>query len=754
MMDNHTVTEHQEIYKPVITSITRLQDIADRVHEIPEFRPAAAALRMQPSAPLMRDLKNSNNTDSMCTTNSGAHEDAAKDSGCDLADSSSADSANSSAGEGDGHKAAAPTMHASHGSEGVILRRGSSSADGELEMDDGIVDTTPIEMPSDELAAQIVAQVQFYFSNENILKDAFLLKHVRRNKEGFVSLKLISSFKRVRQLTKDWRVVGVAIRRVQALTTATSGGVATDTTAAFGIEVNDLGTKVRRLDALPSFDETMPSRTVVATDLPVERLSIESVSELFGKCGEIALIRILRPGGTIPTDVRQFYNKHPDLHERECALIEFTESMAARRAQELPGLQTYEMVAPKKKTGKKAPGNLHHPGGTGFVHSAGGMHSQATVSRIVENYRYPSYVDAERSRGGADMAGGDFKYSGLRRGSAGYFVKYHDGNNGSSTNNGCHHHHPRRTSFGGVMLNGGGNSSNGGGQHDLAATNAGGEHYDGARVVPRRLSQCSLGSGGDLMLRKFSNCSDGYCASDAISRRTSACSQDSTRRASQCSMMSGADAYGLRRQSQCSDYCVCSTAPRRQCAAAAAGDAIYRRNGPTQQSPPPQSTTSSSCLEHGGGYQQQRYVGGSRRVSFDSEYAERKLSSGSFGYERKLSMNNGTTNGYEMMRKISSDKFYDARKISADSGYDRRSSIGSMSSEHHHHRCMAPMVSMSTSPPSSAAALTATGAPAAATGSVGGQTKVDAYVRTPIGPDGSKGFTARARKVGHVVGPI
>ena len=58
-----------------------------------------------------------------------------------------------------------------------------------------------------DLCEKIVAQVEFYFGDANITKDKFLLKHVKRNKEGFVSLKLISSFKRVKHLTKDWRQV-------------------------------------------------------------------------------------------------------------------------------------------------------------------------------------------------------------------------------------------------------------------------------------------------------------------------------------------------------------------------------------------------------------------------------------------------------------------------------------------------------------------------------------------------------------------
>ena len=84
-----------------------------------------------------------------------------------------------------------------------------------------------MEEPNDDLCEQIVQQVEFYFSDANITKDKFLLKHVKRNKEGFVSLKLISSFKRVKHLTKDWRQVAVAIER-----------------KSNKLEVNDLKTKV------------------------------------------------------------------------------------------------------------------------------------------------------------------------------------------------------------------------------------------------------------------------------------------------------------------------------------------------------------------------------------------------------------------------------------------------------------------------------------------------------------------------------
>jgi len=98
------------------------------------------------------------------------------------------------------------------------------------------------------------------------------------------------------------------------------------------LEVNDLKTKVRRLEALPEYDETTPSRTVVVLNLPLERPTIEGVAEIFKTCGDIVLVRILRPGNPIPADVRPFVNKHPEMAAKVCALVEFEMTEFAMKA--------------------------------------------------------------------------------------------------------------------------------------------------------------------------------------------------------------------------------------------------------------------------------------------------------------------------------------------------------------------------------------------------------------------------------------
>ena len=65
--------------------------------------------------------------------------------------------------------------------------------------DSGIEADKEVEFvaPDENLSNQIIEQVEFYFSDSHILKDAFLLKHARRNRDGYISLKLITSFKKV-----------------------------------------------------------------------------------------------------------------------------------------------------------------------------------------------------------------------------------------------------------------------------------------------------------------------------------------------------------------------------------------------------------------------------------------------------------------------------------------------------------------------------------------------------------------------------
>lgn len=196
--------------------------------------------------------------------------------------------------------------------------------------------------PNEEMKKKIISLVEYYFSDESILKDAFLLKHVRRNRLGFVSIKLITSFKKMKTLTKDYRVVAYSLKGSEKL------------------ELNDECSKVRRKDPLPDYDETVPSRTVVALNLPLENPTMENMAEIFSKCGCVANFRILRPGCSIPSDLHKFACKHPELGTTMSAVVAFENYDQAKRACDIltnhddwrKGMRVVPLMVSKKKEEK------------------------------------------------------------------------------------------------------------------------------------------------------------------------------------------------------------------------------------------------------------------------------------------------------------------------------------------------------------------------------------------------------------------
>jgi len=148
----------------------------------------------------------------------------------------------------------------------------------------------------DNLYGQIVEKLEYHFSDANIMRNKFLQKHLKGNKNGLVSLKLITGFKDIKSITKDWRLVGEAIERKSKL-----------------LQLNDVKTKVFRLVELPEFQKSTidPSRTIISFNLPSERPTIDDIRTIFSEHGQITFIRILRPGNPIPVDIKKFIKSHP-----------------------------------------------------------------------------------------------------------------------------------------------------------------------------------------------------------------------------------------------------------------------------------------------------------------------------------------------------------------------------------------------------------------------------------------------------------
>ncbi|XP_039196095.1 la-related protein 6 isoform X1 [Crotalus tigris] len=212
--------------------------------------------------------------------------------------------------------------------------RGGSSFGGSKSSENDGDDSSPAWKPPEHaLILKLVAQVEYYFSDDNLEKDAFLLKHIRRNKMGYVSVKLLTSFKKIKQLTRDWRTTAYALKYSNLL------------------EMNEDGRKVRRSTAVPMFPgENLPSRMLLVYDIsptqdphPVDEGQengqirekvMEHLLRAFIQFGVIMSVRILKPGRDLPPDIKKFSSRYSPVGTQECAIIEFEEVEAAVKAHE------------------------------------------------------------------------------------------------------------------------------------------------------------------------------------------------------------------------------------------------------------------------------------------------------------------------------------------------------------------------------------------------------------------------------------
>ncbi|KAJ1180933.1 hypothetical protein NDU88_006144 [Pleurodeles waltl] len=207
---------------------------------------------------------------------------------------------------------------------------GAATSGGENDNDDLDPNWKP---PEQDLIEKLIVQIEYYLSDENLEKDAFLLKHVRRNKMGYVSVKLLTSFKKVKHLTRDWRTTAYALKYSASL------------------ELNEDNRKVRRKSPVPVFpSENLPSKMLLVHDFhlfpELQSLSkeqenggmqekiMEQLLKVFGSFGVISSVRILKPGRDLPPDVKRFSSRYAQVGTKECAIVEYEEVEAAIKAHE------------------------------------------------------------------------------------------------------------------------------------------------------------------------------------------------------------------------------------------------------------------------------------------------------------------------------------------------------------------------------------------------------------------------------------
>lgn len=170
--------------------------------------------------------------------------------------------------------------------------------------------------PSESTLALISRHICYYLSDEYLQRDKYLLRQVRCKKDGFISLKLITSFKNIKKLTGDCQVVRSAIVR-----------------KASSVIVSPDGLRVRRRASLPDdLKKPRELKTVLAIRLPSAYNSINAVASLFGIFGEVDSVRLLDANREVPADLRNYATQVKDIGQSLCAVVNFRRSEGALKA--------------------------------------------------------------------------------------------------------------------------------------------------------------------------------------------------------------------------------------------------------------------------------------------------------------------------------------------------------------------------------------------------------------------------------------
>ena len=217
----------------------------------------------------------------------------------------------------------------------VAVSYDTDSDDGyETPLDELLPSKSNVEEENEvSVAEKIVEQLEYYFSDENLLRDAFLMKHITRNKEGYVSLKLIASLRKIKALSKDHEAIKKAVEQSSK------------------ISLNGDGTKLRRLSPPPKIDYSCGNRSVLVLGLE-ETTTSEEVENAVKSFGNVIKIRMFQPKRAIPLEIKAHSKLHPQIGTETIAVVEFASSRVADRVcdQTPTGPFRFEKLGRKEKS--------------------------------------------------------------------------------------------------------------------------------------------------------------------------------------------------------------------------------------------------------------------------------------------------------------------------------------------------------------------------------------------------------------------
>jgi hypothetical protein len=215
--------------------------------------------------------------------------------------------------------------------------------------------------------AKIKEQIDFYFSDDNLPRDSFLLGKIREDPAGFVSLSVLSTFNRVKALAETAEEIAAAIEDSEV------------------VELDSEKKRVRRRAPLPAAS-TVDDRTLITTGYP-PNVTWESVSEFWSKHAKVTSVRLAnKMEGKAPTAIVTFVSREEAEKAKEADAGMFTGAV-------VPVVAEWKSKVTKdasSKLGLKLEDELVPGTLLSFTRAEAGAVSGASINRALAAAGHPS----------------------------------------------------------------------------------------------------------------------------------------------------------------------------------------------------------------------------------------------------------------------------------------------------------------------------------------------------------------------------
>ncbi|WZZ02206.1 hypothetical protein YC2023_074534 [Brassica napus] len=317
-------------------------------------------------------------------------------------------------------------------SDGVVVVSETPSDDGlDHERNIGEDRDHPVET-DDELKQKIIRQVEYYFSDENLPTDKFLLNAMKKNKKGFVPISSIATFHKMKKLTRDLDLIVSALKESSFLV------------------VSSDGKKVKRLSPLPEARDPKVF-TVLVENLPEDH-SDENIRAIFGKAGSIKSVSVCDPNAAEESE--KGCKKDKFIRTRLHAFVEYETVEAAEKAaatlnneQDWRNGLRVKLLEQAGKYAQRRPARKEvdsEKDNTGRVHDQTGGEENKNSNEHQHHRHHHHHSDTPADNDGGDKNGNKArtKGRGRRQNHQGSNVHGTSPSSSSSFHHNYNHHHP------------------------------------------------------------------------------------------------------------------------------------------------------------------------------------------------------------------------------------------------------------------------------------------------------------------------